>query len=593
MSAQVGERLGPYVIEGVLGHGAMGTVFRARHEHLDRLVALKLINAEASDAGQAARRFDREMKILAALSHPNVVTVYDGGENGGRRYLAMELVDGPTLETLMTKGPLPVEQALAHGQGILAGLAYLHGAGVLHRDLKPSNVLIARVPKLVDFGLARAQEASGLTGAGLVIGTPAWLAPELIQGAPATPQSDLWALGCILYQALSGRLPFDSTDLPELMRQIVHGAPPPLARVAPRAPAAAADVVMELLARQPSRRPQDLAALAARIARAAPGVTLDSFPAPRFAETPAPRFAETTPTAVVQAPRDVPLEPAHAGPRVPHLAAVAAIGFLATTVLLVMTRQSPPARPPRAPVTATPAPDLPEPADALDRAHGADWTRLGGYRARLEAGGETAARAMASLRAATLLDIGRDPHDWLLWLSLTRWLTERAPGHPDLAPPAPDQGLIDALDDALIPSYIRGVRTREPPELLGFGFRWAADNPHLGASWLTLGLALERDGRAPLAPAAYRVGLARLDAAELKPQPSELWEALARALSLAGRDLAKEWPRFVAEGGPNEEHWDGLRAALAREPERRRALLAAWSRHPELGAGARERAASW
>ena len=239
------QRIGHYVVEGTLGHGAMGTVYLARDERIGRRVALKqlqLAKAQFEDAESAAEfymRLQREAEVCGSLQHPNIVTLYDVGYDGERiSYLALEYVAGETLLDLLKRHrprPLPVEAALRIAADILRGLAYAHAKGIVHRDVKPANILIGDdgVAKIADFGIARPQQSS-MTVAGALMGTPNYMPPEQVKGIPATPRSDLFSLGVLLFEMVAGAKPFIATELAALLEKIVRTPTPSAAAVNPR-----------------------------------------------------------------------------------------------------------------------------------------------------------------------------------------------------------------------------------------------------------------------------------------------------------------------------------------------------------------------
>jgi len=190
-----GAILGPYRIECKLGEGGMGQVFRAVDTRLGRSVAIKISHEEFSS------RFEREARVISSLNHPNICTVHDVGPN----YLVMELVEGETLAARLKQGPMPIEMVVRYGGQIAAALAEAHGKGIVHRDLKPGNVMIAKSGvKVLDFGLAKSGHDETLTASHMVMGTPAYMSPEQRQGQPADARSDIYSLGCVLYEMLTG-----------------------------------------------------------------------------------------------------------------------------------------------------------------------------------------------------------------------------------------------------------------------------------------------------------------------------------------------------------------------------------------------------
>ncbi|MGI9030748.1 MAG: serine/threonine-protein kinase [Ilumatobacteraceae bacterium] len=247
-----------YEVGPLLGTGGMARVVRGRDTRLDRPVAIKLVPADAIDpAGR--ERFGREARSSAGFDHPNAVTAFDAGESDGYLFLVMELVDGSSLaELLATRGPLPFDEVVRIEDGMLAALGAAHAAGIVHRDVKPGNVLLdghGRV-KLADFGIARRLDdlTSDLTGVGRFIGTPKYLAPEQIAGDPATPATDLYAAGVVLYEMVAGAPPFDGPSPMELA-WAHHHAPVPDVRVArPDVPPALAATISTAMAKDPVQR---------------------------------------------------------------------------------------------------------------------------------------------------------------------------------------------------------------------------------------------------------------------------------------------------------------------------------------------------
>jgi eukaryotic-like serine/threonine-protein kinase len=190
-----GTRLGPYRIDTKLGEGGMGEVFRAVDTRLGRAVAIKISHEQFSE------RFEREGRAISALNHPNICTLYDVGPN----YLVMELVEGETLAALLKKGPLSIETAKRYAAQIAAALAEAHGKGIIHRDLKPGNIMITKSGvKVLDFGLAKSEQDDTLTASRMVMGTPAYMAPEQREGKSADARSDIYSFGLVLYETLTG-----------------------------------------------------------------------------------------------------------------------------------------------------------------------------------------------------------------------------------------------------------------------------------------------------------------------------------------------------------------------------------------------------
>ncbi|MCX7623223.1 MAG: serine/threonine protein kinase [Thermomicrobium sp.] len=258
---------GRYRVEAPLGHGGMATTYLARDLVLDRPVAVKVLRTAGPSAPDPAR-FEREARAAAAVSHPNVVQVYDAGQDGELRYIVLEWVDGGDLARLIReRAPLPVDEVVRIGLDIVQGLAAIHRAGIVHRDVKPANVLLDRHgrAKLTDFGIARRSDDPTLTGPAELLGTAAYVAPERVRGEPATAASDLYAVGVVLYELLTGRLPYPGETPEELLAQHLHAAPLPLRRWRRDVPPALEQVVLRALAKDPAARFRSAEAMAAAL----------------------------------------------------------------------------------------------------------------------------------------------------------------------------------------------------------------------------------------------------------------------------------------------------------------------------------------
>ena len=251
---------GRYAVTARIAHGGMATVYLAMDTRLDREVALKVMHAELARDDDFVRRFIGEAKSVARLSHQNVVAVYDQGADGPFLYLAMEYVPGRTLkEMLSDSGRLPPAVALEIMTGVLDGLAAAHASGIVHRDVKPENVLLTadgRV-KVADFGLARALTATGHTRTGLLIGTVAYVPPEQVTGDSAGPRGDVYSAGVMLFEMITGRLPFTGDTPLSVAYQHVNTDVPAPSTLVPGLPAAVDQLVVAATSRDPARRPAD------------------------------------------------------------------------------------------------------------------------------------------------------------------------------------------------------------------------------------------------------------------------------------------------------------------------------------------------
>ena len=248
------QTLGRYEIIAELGKGAMGTVYRALDPLLNRTVALKTINmsADRDEMADYEARFYQEAKAAGGLNHPNIVTIYDIGRSGNVAFLAMELLEGKELRTLMTPGaPLAAADAVDIATQIAEALAYAHQYGVVHRDIKPTNIMIVREGqvKITDFGIAHMRSAEVKTQTGIVLGSPKYMSPEQVLGKRAAPGSDIFSLGVIIYEMLTGAAPFTGVDINAIMFQIVNFAPPAPSSVNPGAPGMLDFIVAKALAK--------------------------------------------------------------------------------------------------------------------------------------------------------------------------------------------------------------------------------------------------------------------------------------------------------------------------------------------------------
>ena len=268
---QPGDTLGPYRLEELLGEGAMGLVFRAVRESDGESVALKVMRFELIEDPVFGRRFEQEARAASEVNEPHLVPVLEAGQAEGRRYLASKYIPGGTLEDKLDEGALDVRETAKYAQDVAAGLNALHQAGIVHRDLKPSNIIIAEdgTALLTDFGLAKGRAYTVLTKPGQVMGTLDYLAPELVKGEPATPQTDIYSLGCTIYECIAGQPPFADKEGIQVGLAHVAEPPPDLSEFRDDLTPEFEDAVLSALAKDPAERPQTAGEYADRLLRAA------------------------------------------------------------------------------------------------------------------------------------------------------------------------------------------------------------------------------------------------------------------------------------------------------------------------------------
>ncbi len=301
-----------YELVRQLGHGGMGEVWLGFDTVLGREVAVKVVDFTMTEDPMAAERFRRETQAAAALSHDNVVRVFDSATEGSTAFLVMELLSGPTLADLIRdRAPLPLALALELAEQTAAALAATHRLGIVHRDIKPSNLMLDERGRLkvVDFGIARLTEstAARLTATSTVMGSAAYMAPEQATGQPATAATDLYALGCVLMALLTGQPPFDAEHPLAVLQQHMTAPPPPLRGRRPDVPSALEDLIDQLLAKAPERRPHDAELVREQLARIRRAAATRTQPMPAM---PVPTEPLTVPlptgTSAMPAPADRP-----------------------------------------------------------------------------------------------------------------------------------------------------------------------------------------------------------------------------------------------------------------------------------------------
>ncbi len=296
-----GTRIGSYEIVDVLGDGGMGEVFRVRHLISDRMEAMKVLLSASSANQDMLDRFTREIRVLAALNHPNIAALHTAFHHDNQLVMIMEYVEGTDLRGCLLAG-ITLDKAVAYTRQILMALDYAHSHGVIHRDIKPSNIMITpdgRV-KLLDFGLALAIPDPRLTMTGALIGSMHYIPPEQISGEPHDARSDLYAVGVTLYEMITGRLPINGSNYPQVIAAHLQHRPTPPHQVNPRIPEGLSAVVMKALAKEKRERWQSAKEFLAVLDGEALGQSSQmvvSTAAPGAAASPAPLHASNTATA--------------------------------------------------------------------------------------------------------------------------------------------------------------------------------------------------------------------------------------------------------------------------------------------------------
>jgi serine/threonine protein kinase len=318
---RAGTQIGAYTVDGVIGHGGMGVVYRARQVALGRAVALKLLSSELSDDDRFRERFRREATLQAAIEHPNIVPVYEANESAYGLYIAMRLVPGPTLHQMIRAGDLDPARAISILRGVASALDSAHARGLIHRDVKPANVLVVQDHSyLADFGLTKATGVESITRTGPLLGTLDYVAPEQIRGEEADAHSDIYSLGAVLYECLTGSVPFMRATDVAVMYAHLEQKPPSVRRIHSELPGAVDRVIKRAMAKAPSERHDSAGDLIADAA-----VALRETP--RRVRRPRPRPSGPADTSVVP-------EPPRRARRVSRLRARLLIGAAAPALAL-------------------------------------------------------------------------------------------------------------------------------------------------------------------------------------------------------------------------------------------------------------------
>lgn len=268
MALENGTKLGPYEIVASLGAGGMGEVYRARDTRLERIVAIKVLPTEVSSDPVRKQRFQREARIISSLNHPYICVLHDIGSQDGLDFLVMEYIDGETLSDRLKRGPVPVEQVLKFGTQLADALDKAHSCGVIHRDLKPGNIMLTSAgAKLLDFGLAKpiapldvgvtltaAPKQSPLTEQGVIVGTFQYMSPEQVEGLDADARSDIFSLGSVLYEMVTGQKAFEGKSRLSVASAILEREPKAISSVKPLTPYALDHVIRRCLAKDREQR---------------------------------------------------------------------------------------------------------------------------------------------------------------------------------------------------------------------------------------------------------------------------------------------------------------------------------------------------
>ncbi len=294
-----GVQVGEYIIEGKIGEGGFGSVYRAVHPLIGKAAAIKVLNRQYSSNPQMVSRFIAEARAVNQIRNRNIIDIFSFGQlEDGRQYYVMELLDGVTFDGyLKQKGRLAPEDALPILRGIARALGAAHAAGIAHRDLKPENVFLVMeddgnvFPKLLDFGIAKLMGESGLghkTRTGAPMGTPHYMSPEQCRGRNVDQRTDIYSFGIVVFETLTGRLPFDGEDVMDVLMKQTSAPAPRLSEVCPDLPAALDGPVLHMLEKDPANRPESLVAAVDALAAAAQGAGFDVKTSPRRQPDPLP-----------------------------------------------------------------------------------------------------------------------------------------------------------------------------------------------------------------------------------------------------------------------------------------------------------------
>ena len=528
-----------------LGAGSMGVVYRAEHLPLKREVALKTLLGSLESTEELLERFRREAVGLSAVNHPGLAKVFEVSGPGEDPYLAMELVRGPTLEEAAAASPVAIRrQGDALFLGIAEAMAAVHAARLMHRDLKPANVMLANGERPVVMDLGLVKDAAGrwgkMTSTGIVVGTPAYLAPELVRGEAATFRSDVWALGAVYFFLHAGVPPFRAASTLLLAQAICTDPLPDLDVACADLPGPQRRFLLWLLQRDAARRPADAGAVVAAFRDVLRG------------------HATPARTAGQSGQRTKRLR------RAPLVAWALGAGAVAGLAAFALRR-------PPAPIAPVSVPAAVAPLRFIDGAHPpaaplfTRWRALAAYRGRLRTGGDVA--AVQELRRVSPVNLGTSAEPWRHWLDLGAWLDQPS-GH--WSDDHPVNTSIANLQAALLYSALWQTQVASP-RILAVVLDATLFAPRDAAAWLVLGTLLEDEGAVAQAQAAYREALYVLGTGAIASEaPVPVWRGLARALSVVpGHTLEREWRQHLPRGMAHRRPWRGLQLAGERGVVRR------------------------
>jgi serine/threonine protein kinase len=300
MALNVGEVIGDYQVVGILGAGGMGQVYKVRNMISDRIEAMKILLPNLESDPELTDRFLREIKVQASLDHPNIAALYTAQRVGNQLLMFMEFVEGESLESVMKRGPIPVEYGFEYIRQVATALAYAHQRGVIHRDIKPANMMLMPdgVVKLMDFGIAKAAADRRLTQTGKTVGSLYYMSPEQINGATLDARSDLYSLGVSLYEVVTGRRPFQGDSDYSIMAAHLQSTPVPPIQIDPRVPAPLNDIILTAIAKDPAQRFQSAEQMCAALESVRgqlAGYPAAPAPQPVYAAPPEPAYAAPAP----------------------------------------------------------------------------------------------------------------------------------------------------------------------------------------------------------------------------------------------------------------------------------------------------------